>query len=122
MKKEQNRIDGPPVDTAEYPIGCVVHATAVIWDENLRQLMFNRDMLPGPKDPAEPAWIWGVRLTKPGSNGYYHEPDWQEFHESRGTACITIGVHEGNRIATFVRVESEEIAKQKGPDAYGYSR
>jgi hypothetical protein len=110
------------LDEQEYPVGCVVFPTAVAYMTVWNGIFHNRDMLAGPASPNDPPWVWGVRITEQGSNGYKHEKDWLMFLLSRGKACATVGPIPDNKMVTFVRVESMEIAMQKGPDAYGYSR
>lgn len=109
-------------ETAEgYPIGTVLFPTAVAYVPWFGGIFVNRDMLPGPPPGGTP-WVWGLRVTKQGSNGWRHEPDWLQFQQSRGTACSTFGPINDNCTATWVRVESVDDAMRKGPDAYGYSR
>lgn len=109
--------------TAEqYPVGCVLFPTAVAYFPGFG-LVYNRDDLAGPpKNSGEAPWVWGVRITKPGKNGFQHEPEWLQFKTSFGNACFTVQGNEANQMVTFVRVESIEIATAKGPDAYGPSR
>lgn len=106
----------------ETPIGTVLFATAVSYIEGLG-LYHNRDMLPGPLvGSGEAPYIWGVRITNEGSNGYTHKPEWLQFKKSNGEACFSVVGEGQNNIVTFVRVESVAEAIQKGPDAYGPSR
>lgn len=111
-----------PYDTTEeYPVGSVVFPTAVAYIEGYG-LAFNRDNLAGPKPGSgEAPWVWAVRITVAGSNGYKHESAWLQFKTSYGTACFTV---QGgpNQMVTFVRVNSIEEATELGPDYYGYSR
>lgn len=107
--------------TEDTPVGTILFPTAIAYFEG-QGLQCNRDMLPGPTTPDEPPWVWGIRVTKQGSNGYKHDKNWLGLWLSDGTACLTVGAVQNNQIATFVRVESVEEAMQKGPDGYGPSR
>lgn len=111
----------PSANNEPVPVGGFLFATAIAAFPG-QGFSFNRDMLPGPEKPTDPPWVWGARVTLPGSNGYFHQKDWAQFHESHGEACFTISNVGENCTVTFVRVESIEIAKAKGPDAYGPSR
>lgn len=120
MENAATTVEFPP---EENPVGVIRFPTSVAYTTVGGGGMFhNRDNLAGPPNPTDPPWIWGTRVTIPGSNGYKHEPYWVGFKRSWGTACDTTGPIGDNRMVTWVRVESIEIAEQKGPDAYGPSR
>lgn len=110
-------------DTREYPIGCVIFATAVAPDQSSPgYLTFNRDMLPGGVDKDGKQYFWAIRVTLQGSNGYKHEKEWLGMQSPRGTACSSWGGIPPNSVATWVRVESIADAIKNGPDHYGPSR
>lgn len=110
-------------DPQPYPIGVVIFATAVAADRSSPgYLTFNRDMLPGGTDKDGVQYVWGVRVTLQGHNGYKHEKEWLGFQTPRGTACSSWGGIAENSAATWVRVTSIDDALKNGPDHYGPSR
>lgn len=111
------------VVAVRYPIGCVVHATAVARDARSPDgQVFNVDALVGGVDENGEQYYWGIRETIQGSNSFLHEPEWIGLQSPQGTACSSWGPCKPNSIFTWVRGASIQELLERGPNGYRDSR